>query len=64
MKIVIVWQLDDVIAAAENNGIHITMKQAEEWLKINEKGLRDVFTQHGNEVLSESIYGVDWSQFL
>ena len=30
MKIVIVWQPDDVIAAAENNGIHITMKQAED----------------------------------
>ncbi len=64
MNIVIIWQPEDVVVVAKDNNINITLEQAERWLKINEKGLRDIFTQYGNEVLSDAIYGVDWSQFL
>lgn len=49
---VVRWCAEDVIAAAERNGVSLTEEQAEKWLKKNERWFKDVLTEYGNEVLA------------
>ena len=45
---------EDVIAAAEQNGITLTEAQAEKWLEKNERWFRETLTEYGNEVLASA----------
>lgn len=53
------WATDDVIAAAESNGITMTEEQAVKWWKKNERSFIDLMKEHGNEVLSNMNFDVD-----
>lgn len=46
------WCAEDVMAAAEKNGVVLTEAQAEKWLEKNERWFRDALTEYGNEVLA------------
>lgn len=48
------WCAEDVIAAAEQNGITLTPAQAEKWLEKNERWFREMLTEYGNEVLASA----------
>ena len=48
------WCAEDVIAAAEQNGITLTPAQAEKWLEKNERWFREMLTGYGNEVLASA----------
>ena len=48
------WCAEDVIAAAEQNGITITEAQAEKWLEKNERWFKEMLTEYGNEVLASA----------
>lgn len=48
------WCAEDVIAAAERNGITLTPAQAEKWLEKNERWFREMLTEYGNEVLASA----------
>lgn len=48
------WCAEDVIAAAEQNGITLTEAQAEKWLEKNERWFRETLTEYGNEVLASA----------
>lgn len=48
------WCAEDVIAAAERNGITLTEAQAEKWLEKNERWFRETLTEYGNEVLASA----------
>ena len=41
------WCAEDVIAAAEQNGITLTPAQAEKWLEKNERWFREMLTEYG-----------------
>lgn len=46
------WSTDDVIAAANANGITLTEDQAKMWWKKNEQSFKNMITEHGVEVLT------------
>ena len=48
------WCAEDVIAAAEQNGITLTEAQAEKWLEKNERWFKEMLTEYGNEVLASA----------
>lgn len=48
------WCAEDVIAAAEQNGLTLTPAQAEKWLEKNERWFREMLTEYGNEVLASA----------
>lgn len=48
------WCAEDVIAAAEQNGVTLTREQAERWLKNNENWFTNMLTEYGNEVLASA----------
>lgn len=48
------WCADDVIAAAEQNGVTLTPEQAERWLEKNEGWFSDMLAEYGNEVLASA----------
>ena len=45
---------EDVIAAAERNGVTLTEVQAEKWLEKNERWFKEMLTEYGNEVLASA----------
>ena len=49
---VVRWCAEDVIAAAERNGITLTEAQAEKWLEKNERWFKEMLPEYGNEVLA------------
>ena len=51
---VVRWCAEDVIAAAERNGITLTEAQAETWLEKNERWFKEMLTEYGNEVLASA----------
>lgn len=51
---VVRWCAEDVIAAAERNGITLTEAQAEKWLEKNERWFKEMLTEYGNEVLASA----------
>lgn len=53
------WATDDVIAAAEANGITLTEYQAKKWWKKNEQSFKNMMTEQGNEILSYMDFGVE-----
>lgn len=48
------WCAEDVIAAAELNGVTLTEAQAEKWLEKNERWFKEMLTEYGNEVLASA----------
>lgn len=46
------WAPEDVIEAAEEQGVTLTEEQAVAWWKENEKDFEDLIVGHGNEILS------------
>lgn len=48
------WCAEDVISAAEMNGITLTKAQAEKWLKKNERWFQETLIEYGNEVLASA----------
>ena len=48
------WCAEDVIAAAERNGVTLTEAQAEKWLEKNERWFKEMLTEYGNEVLASA----------
>lgn len=48
------WCADDVIAAAEQNGVTLTPEHAERWLEKNEGWFSDMLAEYGNEVLASA----------
>lgn len=51
------WCAEDVMAAAEEQGIPMTNAQAVEWWKRNERRFQDLMVEHGNEILSDMDFG-------
>ena len=51
------WCAEDVLAAAEEQGIPMTEAQAVEWWKRNERRFQDLMVEHGNEILSDMDFG-------
>ena len=51
---VVRWCAEDVIAAAEQNGVTLTEAQAEKWLEKNERWFKEMLTEYGNEVLASA----------
>lgn len=51
---VVRWCAEDVIAAAEQNGVTLTEVQAEKWLEKNERWFKEMLTEYGNEVLASA----------
>ena len=51
------WCADDVIEAAKENGIKMTVAQAEHWWKENENGFHEALAQAGNELLADMDFG-------
>lgn len=49
---VVRWSIDDVIAAAAENGVKMTEKQAAEWWEKNERSFKERMVELGNETLS------------
>lgn len=50
------WCAEDVLAAAEEQGIPMTEAQAVEWWKRNERRFQDLMVEHGNEILSNTDF--------
>lgn len=46
------WCVEDVIAAAEQQGITLTEEQAARWWKKNERSFSEMLVEDGNERLS------------
>lgn len=51
---VVRWCAEDVIAAAERNGVTLTEAQAEKRLEKNERWFKEMLTEYGNEVLASA----------
>lgn len=49
------WSAEDVIAAAEENGMKMTKEQAAAWWEENERYFKNRMVELGNEVLSAMI---------
>ena len=46
------WAPEDVIAAAEEQGVTLTEEQAVAWWEKNGRRFQDLMVEHGNEILS------------
>ena len=53
------WTIDDITAAAAEDGVILSPEQAAAWWEENERFFRESLTQQGNEVLSS----VNWEKF-
>ena len=47
------WAAEDVIGAAEAQGISLTEAQAKDWLRRNERRFADMLVEYGNEILAD-----------
>ncbi len=47
------WATEDVIAAAEEQGVSLTAEQAAAWWKRNESRFQNLLVERGNEILAE-----------
>ena len=57
------WYAEDVVNAAELNGVNINHETAEWWLLRNENPFLSRMAELGNEVLQVMTDGVEWSEF-
>lgn len=55
------WSAEDVLLAAKEQGVELTMVQAETWWAQNEGWFRDALTSYGNEMLT-SVSKESWGQ--
>lgn len=53
------WSAEDVLAAAEEQGVTLTEAQAIEWWKRNERRFEELMIEHGNEILSDMDFEED-----
>ena len=53
------WSAEDVLAAAEEQGVTLTEAQAIEWWKRNERRFEEMMIEHGNEILSDIDFEED-----
>jgi hypothetical protein len=49
---VVRWSVEDVIYAAQKQGVELTEEQAHRWWQQNERAFSEMLTQDGNERLS------------
>lgn len=47
------WSLEDVRAAAEEQGVTLTEEQAVEWWRRNESRFQNLLVEYGNAILAE-----------
>jgi hypothetical protein len=50
------WAPEDVIGIAQDNGITITEKEAEQWLAENEQYIADRLVELGVDVIETLLY--------
>lgn len=50
------WSADDVISAADEQGVKLTEEQAVKWWEKNEKLMEDALTQCGNDILASTNF--------
>lgn len=48
------WCAENVVAAAEQQGVTLTPAQAQRWLEKNEKWFKDLLVEYGNEILASA----------
>jgi hypothetical protein len=49
---VVRWSVEDVICAAQKQGVELTEEQARRWWQRNERAFREMLVEDGNERLS------------
>jgi hypothetical protein len=49
---VVRWSVEDIIYAAEQQGVKLTKAQAHQWWEKNESAFSDMLVMEGNERLS------------
>jgi len=52
------WTVEDVIAAAAEQGISLTAETAAAWWRNNENAFKNIMVGHGNQVLSDMDYNM------
>ncbi len=50
------WNIEDVIAAAEQQGVTLTEEQAAKWWQEHEEDFAERLTQEGNEMLTSEDF--------
>lgn len=50
------WSAEDVMNAAEEQGVTLTEAQATAWLKENERGFRDYMLEYGNKFFEDTDF--------